>query len=374
MQIQAAILWQQGDLLSVESAELDAPGPGEVLVELQAAGVCHSDLHPARGDWPAKTPLVLGHEGAGIVREVGPSVTTLKPGDHVVLCWAPACGVCAPCLEGRAVLCDRVEKVTFRNKLPSKASRLHARGLDLAPFLGTACFSDFVVVPEGGAVSVARDIPFDALATIGCAVITGVGAVTNAGQVSKGSRVAVIGAGGVGLNVVQGAAIAGCERIIAIDTRPRPLEIARIFGATDAIAVPAVGAPDASPDVADTVRELTAGRGADYVFDTVGSPATLELALAATRKGGAVVLTGLSRMDAQGSIAMFPFVMHEKRLLGSVYGSGQPSRDIPRLLSLYREGRLKLGELVSRTYALERINDALTALAASDGARGVIRW
>ena len=374
MHIHAAILWEQGQPLSVESAELDAPGPGEVLIELKAAGVCHSDLHPARGDWPAKTPLVLGHEGAGIVREVGPSVTAVKPGDHVVLCWAPACGVCAPCLEGRAVLCDRVEKVTFRNKLPSGAWRLHARGQDVAPFLGTACFSDFVVVPEAGAIPVARDIPFDALATIGCAVITGVGAVTNAGQVPKGSRVAVIGAGGVGLNVVQGAAIAGCERIIAIDRRPKPLEIARIFGATDAIAVPSGGTPDPAADVPASVRALTAGRGVDFVFDTVGSPATLTLALACTRKGGAVVLTGLSRMDAQGAIAMFPFVMQEKRLLGSVYGSGQPARDIPRLVSLYQEGKLKLGELVSRTYALDNVNDALTALAASDGARGVIRW
>jgi S-(hydroxymethyl)glutathione dehydrogenase/alcohol dehydrogenase len=370
MEIHAAILWEQGQALSVESAGLDAPGAGEVLIELKAAGVCHSDLHPARGDWPARTPLVLGHEGAGIVREVGPSVTTVKPGDHVVLCWAPACGVCAPCREGRAVLCDRVEKVTFRNKLPSGASRLHARGQDLAPFLGTACFSDFVVVPEGGAIPVDRDIPFDALATIGCAVITGVGAVTNAGQVPKGSRVAVIGAGGVGLNVVQGAAIAGCEQIIAIDLRPKPLEIARTFGATDTIG----GSPDAAPDVPAAVRALTAGRGVDFVFDTVGSPATLTLAFACTRKGGAVVLTGLSRMDAQASFPMFPFVMQEKRLLGSVYGSGQPARDIPRLVALYQEGRLKLGELVSRTYALDKVNDALRALAASDGARGVIRW
>ena len=179
---------------------------------MKAAGVCHSDLHPARGDWPAKTPLVLGHEGAGIVREVGAAVTRTRPGDHVVLCWAPACGVCAPCREGQAVLCDRVEKVSFRNKLPSGAARLHARGKDVAPFLGTACFSDFVVVPEAGAIPVPHDVPFDALATIGCAVVTGVGAVTNAAQVPRGARVAVIGAGGVGLNVVQGAAIAGCER------------------------------------------------------------------------------------------------------------------------------------------------------------------
>src|SRR5712691_1131108 len=338
MDIHAAILWEQGQPLSVEAAELDAPGPGEVLVELKAAGVCHSDLHPARGDWPAKTPLVLGHEGAGIVREVGASVTSVKPGDHVVLCWAPACGLCPPCREGRAVLCDRVEKVTFRNKLPSGEARLHARQQDVAPFLGTACFSDCVVVPEGGAIRVPSDVSFEALATIGCAVMTGVGAVTNAGQVPQGARVVVIG---TGLR-------------------------------TDA----STGYGDPSPvhDVPAAVRELTAGRGADFVFDTVGSPATLTTALASVRKGGTVVLTGLSRLDGQGSIAMFPFVMQEKRLIGSVYGSGNPARDIPRLVSLYQEGQLKLNELVSRRYALDRINDALTALAASDGARGVILW
>jgi S-(hydroxymethyl)glutathione dehydrogenase / alcohol dehydrogenase len=366
MDITAAILWEQATPLSVERAVLDGPGAGEVLVEIKAAGVCHSDLHPARGDWPAKTPLVLGHEGAGIVREAGAGVSRVRPGDHVVLCWAPACGECPPCREGRAALCDRVEKVSFRNRLPSGASRLHARGQDLAPFLGTACFSDFVVVPEAGAIPVSADVPFDALATIGCAVVTGVGAVANAAQVPPGARVAVIGAGGVGLNVVQGAAIAGCEDIIAVDLRPVPLAIARQFGATQTI--------EAATDVAAQVRALTAGRGADFVFDTVGSPATLATALASSRKGGTVVLTGLSRVDSLGSVAMFPFVMQEKRLVGSVYGSANPATEIPRLVSLYQQGRLKLDELVSRTYPLARINDALDALAASDGARGVIRW
>jgi S-(hydroxymethyl)glutathione dehydrogenase/alcohol dehydrogenase len=178
--------------------------------------------------------------------------------------------------------------------------------------------------------------------------------------------VAVIGVGGVGLNVVQGAVIAGCEQIIAVDLRPVPLTIAQQFGATHTV--------EASGDVPAAVRELTSGRGVDFVFDTVGSPATLKTALACARKGGAVVLTGLSRVDAQGSIAMFPFVMQEKRLIGSAYGSGQPARDIPRLVSLYQDGRLKLSELVSRTYTLDKVNDALTALAASDGARGIIRW
>lgn len=366
MHIRAAILWEQGQPLSVEAAELDSPGPGEVLVEIKAAGVCHSDLHPARGDWPMKTPVVLGHEGAGIVREVGSSVTAVQPGDHVVLCWAPACGVCPPCREGRAVLCDRLEKVTYRNKLPSGALRLHARGQAVAPFLGTACFSSWVVVPAEGAIPVPSDVPFESLATLGCAVLTGVGAVTNAAQVPPGARVAVIGAGGVGLNVVQGAAISACEQIIAIDVRPAPLALATQFGATHTI--------EAAPDVPAAVRDLTSGRGVDFVFDTVGSPATLTAAVASARKGGTIVLTGLSRGDSQAAFPMFPFVMQEKRLIGSVYGSGQPTRDIPRLISLYREGRLKLRELVSRTYTLDGVNDALAALAASDGARGVIRW
>src|SRR4051794_2398224 len=235
MRIHAAVLWEQGQPLSVEAAELDVPGAGEVLVEIKAAGVCHSDLHPARGDWPIKTPLVLGHEGAGIVREVGPSVTKVRPGDHVVLCWAPACGVCPPCREGRAVLCDRAEKTNYRNRLPSGAARLHARDRDLSPFLGTACFADSVVVAEEGAIRVPPDVPFDALATIGCAVLTGVGAVTNAAQVPAGARIVVIGVGGVGLNVVQGGVIAGCDAIIAVDMRPVPLLLARQFGATDAI-------------------------------------------------------------------------------------------------------------------------------------------
>jgi S-(hydroxymethyl)glutathione dehydrogenase/alcohol dehydrogenase len=366
MRIHAAILWEQGSPLSVEPVELDAPGPGEVLVEVKAAGVCHSDLHPARGDWPMKTPVVLGHEGAGIVRAVAPDVTTVGLDDHVVFCWAPACGVCPPCREGRAVLCDRVEKVTFRNRLPAGGTRLHAREQSIAPFLGTACFADFVVVPAEGAIRVPRDVPFDALATVGCAVITGVGAVNNAAHVTPGSNVVVIGAGGVGLNVVQGAAIAGAARVIAVDVRPVPLEIATVFGATHTV--------QAAEKLPEALRELTGGRGADFVFDTVGAPATLTDALAATRKGGTVVLTGLARGDTQAAFPVFPFVMQEKRLIGSVYGSGEPSRDIPRLVSLFQEGRLKLRELVSRTYTLDGVNDALSALASSDGARGVIRW
>jgi Zn-dependent alcohol dehydrogenase len=194
LKINAAVLWEQGAPLSVEGVELEGPRAGEVLVEVKAAGVCHSDLHPARGDWPARTPLVLGHEGAGLVREVGEGVTRVGVGDRVVFCWAPPCGACPPCLEGRPVLCDRLERTTYRNRLPAGGTRLRARGQDVAHFNGTACFADFAVVAEEGAIPVAEDVPFEALATLGCAVITGVGAVTNAARVEAGARVVVVGA------------------------------------------------------------------------------------------------------------------------------------------------------------------------------------
>jgi Zn-dependent alcohol dehydrogenase len=265
------------------------------------------------------------------------------------------------------VLCDRLERTTYRNRLPAGDTLLSARGQKVSHYNGTACFADFAVVAEEGIIHVAEDVPFEALATLGCAVVTGVGAVLNAARPEPGSKVAVIGVGGVGLNVVQGARLAGCERIIALDTRAEPLRLAREFGATDA--VEATG-----EKVTEQVKELTEGLGADYVFDTVGTPATLAQALGLARKGGTVVVTGLARLDALASFPLFPFVMQEKRLVGSLYGSGQPSRDVPRLVELYREGKLKLTELAARTYALADINYALDALAGGEGARGIIRW
>ncbi len=365
MQINAAILWEQGRPLVIEVAELEAPHTHEVLVEVKAAGVCHSDLHPARGDWPAKTPLVLGHEGTGIVREVGPGVTKVRPGDHVVFCWAPACGTCPMCVEGRPVLCDRLLKTTYRNRLPSGGTRLRARDQDVAHFNSTACFADYVVIAEEGAIPIPPDVPFAVLATIGCAVVTGVGAVNNAARVQSGNSVVIIGAGGVGLNVAQGAALAQCDPIIAIDLRATALALARDFGATHAVE---------AQNAVEAVRELTRGRGADYVFDTVGAPSTIRQALDCARKGGSIVVTGLSRTDTLASIPAFPFVMQEKRLIGSLYGSGQPAVDIPRLVDLYRDGKLKLRELVTHSYRLDEVNDALNTLAGGTDARGIIEW
>jgi S-(hydroxymethyl)glutathione dehydrogenase / alcohol dehydrogenase len=366
MKINAAVLRTPGSPLTIEPLELDAPEAGEVLVEVKAAGVCHSDLHPALGDWPVPTPVVLGHEGAGVVRAVGQGVTSVASGDVVVFCWAPPCGACPSCQSGHPVLCDRLDRTAYRHRLPSGSARLRAGDDRVAAFLGTACFADFAVVAEAGAVRVPAGVPFDVLATLGCAVVTGVGAVMNAAQVEPGSTVVVIGAGGVGLNVVQGAALSCSGRIVAIDRQEAPLRLARAFGATDVALAP--------PSIVDAVRELTGGRGADYVFDTVGSPSTVADAVAAARKGGTIVVTGLARIDGVASIATFPFVMQEKRLIGSVYGSGRPSHDIPKLAELYREGKLKLRELVTRTYPLGEINEAFAALARADGARGVISW
>jgi S-(hydroxymethyl)glutathione dehydrogenase/alcohol dehydrogenase len=367
MLINAAILWEQGQPLVIEEAELEAPHAGEVLVEVKAAGVCHSDLHPARGDWPAKTPLVLGHEGTGIVREVGEGVTKVRPGDHVVFCWAPSCGTCPMCLAGRPVLCDRLLKTTYRNHLPRGGVRLRARGQNVAHFNSTACFADYTVIAEEGAIPIPPDVPFAVLATIGCAVVTGVGAVNNAARVQPGNSVVIIGAGGVGLNVAQGAALAQCNPIIAVDLRASALKLARDFGATHTIEA-------ATQNAVEAVRELTGGRGADFVFDTVGAPATITQAIDCARKGGSIIVTGLSRTDTLASIPAFPFVMQEKRLIGSLYGSGRPVVDIPRLVELYRDGKLKLRELVTHSYRLDEVNDALNTLAEGTDARGIIEW
>jgi Zn-dependent alcohol dehydrogenase len=364
MDIRAAILWEAGAPLSIERAELAAPGPGEVLVEIKAAGVCHSDLHAVNGDWPMRLPLIPGHEGAGVVRETGAGVKRLKPGDRVVLCWAPACGTCPSCVEGRPILCDRVEKTTFRNRMPDGGTRLRARAQEVAPFLGTACFASGVIVPEEGAVAVGDDTPFELLASLGCAVITGVGAVMNAARVPAGATVAVIGVGGVGLNVVQGATIACASRIIAVDRRAEPLALANQLGATEMV--------ETTASAVDAIREHTGGRGAEFVFDTVGTAASMADAIKAARKGGTVVITGLSRVDGKGTLSLFPFVMQEKRLVGSAYGSGQPLRDIPKLVSLHREGKLKLDVIAARTYTLDQVNDALRSLAAGEGGRGVL--
>jgi Zn-dependent alcohol dehydrogenase len=320
-----------------------------------------------RGKFSAPLPAVLGHEGAGVVAEVGPGVTTLRPGDGVIPLWRLSCGACEFCRIGRPALCTEGTRIRNTGRLVDGTSRLSLGGRELMHYAGVSTFCEYSVVPEAALLKIAGDVPLDRAALLGCAVVTGVGAVKNAAKVKPGNSVAVFGVGGVGLNVVQGAGLAGCEKIIALDTRRKPLELAHEFGATHTI--------EASGEtILEQVRELTDGRGANYVFDTVGAPATLAQALKLARKGGTIVVTGLSRTDTLASIPLFPFVMQEKRLVGSLYGSGQPLKDIPHLVSLYQEGKLKLTELATRTYHLDGINEALAALASAEGARGIICW
>jgi S-(hydroxymethyl)glutathione dehydrogenase/alcohol dehydrogenase len=361
--MRAAVLYEVGQPLVVEDVDLAPPKPGEVLVQVAAAGVCHSDLHVMKGEWRSDLPIVLGHEGAGVVVEIGAGVRTTKPGDHVILSWVPNCGRCHYCSIGRPELCDAVPR--GQATLLDGTTRLSKGGQPIHHFAWVACFAEYVVVPEGGVVPIAADLPLDRAAIVGCAVMTGVGAVTNTARIEPGSAVAVFGCGGVGLNCVQGAALAGAARIIAVDIQRRKLDFAREFGATDLVDA-AAGDPVAA------IRALTGGVGVDYAFEALGNPRTIRQGYDALRKGGTVVVAGMAPDTAEVSVNALSLAAQEKVIRGSRYGSARMRVDIPRLLDLYRGGRLKLDELVTRRYRLDEINAAYDALQGGEVGRGVI--
>ncbi len=361
--MKAAVLYAPNEPFAVQDVELAEPRPDEVLVRVAASGVCHSDLHIVEGAIPYPMPVVLGHEGAGIVERVGPAVTSVKPGDHVITLFVPVCGRCYHCSVGRPNLCAgfRVPPGT----LGDATRRLTRDGREINHFAFCSTFAEFAVVPQGGVVKVRADAPLDKICLIGCGVMTGVGAAINTAKVRPGSTCVVIGCGGVGLNIIQGARLAGAARIIAIDVLPFKLELAQAFGATHVI--------DASKDdVTVCVRELSR-RGADYAFEAIGKTETIELAYALTGRGGTTVVVGLARPGDCISIPANQF-MQEKSLVGSAYGSARPHADMPALVDLYMEGRLKLDELVTRTYALDEIDAAFEALRQGQVARGVIKY
>ncbi len=365
--MKAAICYERNQPVRVEEVRLDRPRRDEARVRLVASGVCHSDLSFIEGILRGKLPCVLGHEGAGVVEEVGEGVTHVAPGDKVVLSWVTPCGRCFYCRTGKPHLCDLGEQINRTNLMPDGTTRAHQGELDLNVFSALGTMAELAVVPARAAVKLPQDAPLDRCALLGCAVMTGVGAVLNTARVSPGSRVAVFGAGGVGLNAIQGAAIAQAERIIAVDARPNKLEMARRFGATDG-----VDATQADPVAA--IRELTEGRGADYAFEAIGRKETIEQAYAATCKGGTCVVIGLGSVKEFVSINVMMLPLLEKRLLGSWYGSANVHVDIPRLFDLYRAGRLKLDELVTRTYSLDQVNQAFADMTSGANARGVIAF
>ena len=365
--MRAAVLREVGAPLSVEDVELAAPGPGEVEVRLVASGVCHSDWNVVSGATPNPLPAVLGHEGAGVVEAVGAGVATVAEGDHVVLSWLPSCGRCFYCTLGRPALCDVAMADMFRGTLPGGELRLSLNRDPVYHYSYLSAFAERCVVPEGCCVAVRADAPFDVAALVGCAVMTGFGAVVNRARVQPGDTVAVFGAGGVGLSAVMGARLAGAGAVVAVDPVPFKRETALELGATHAV-------DPGSDDVAGLLRDLTDGRGADIAVDSAGAPGVVAEAYASVRRGGTVVAVGIPPVGATADLPGTALPREEKVVTGSFYGSCRPHVDMPLVLDLYMDGRLPLDRLVTRTYRLEEINDAFAAMNAGEVARGVVNF
>jgi S-(hydroxymethyl)glutathione dehydrogenase/alcohol dehydrogenase len=365
----AAVLTATGRPLEIrDDVEVEAPRAGEVKVRMAAAGVCHTDLSMSDGTVMAPTPIVLGHEGAGVVEEVGEGVTRVQPGDHVVISWVPQCGECFFCRRRQGHLCERASAAIASGGLLDGTTRFTSRGAPLHQMSAAGTFSEVTVLPESGAVKVDDDLDLGLAALLGCGVLTGVGAATRTARIAPGDTVAVLGCGGVGLNVIQGARIAGANQIVAVDANPAKLEVAERFGATATV--------DASAgDAVSAVMRLTGQRGADVAFEVIGLPQTIDQAVAMTRRGGQAVLVGIARMDTMLSVPAFlGVVLAAKTITGSWYGSSNVVEDVPALVDLYRKGQLELSGLVSRTIALDDVNAAFDALRAGQVTRSVIRF
>ncbi len=367
MKAKAAVLFEVGQRLDIREVDVQAPRAGEVLIRMAAGGVCHSDLHAMTGHLVVALPAILGHEGAGVVADVGPGVTSVKPGDHVIPLWRLSCGVCEYCSDGRPALCNAGMQVRMTGRLPDGTTRFSLDGKEIKHFAGVSTFSEYSVVPEGAVLKIPPELPLDRAALLGCAVITGVGAVINCARVRPGSSVVVFGTGGVGLNAVQGARIAGAEKIVAVDLLDRKLEFAKKFGATHTVNA-AQGEPVAQ------VRALTGGRGVDYAFEVIGLPKTIRQAYDCLAKRGMAVVVGVTPMTTEVAVPVMSLVFEERVLTGSIYGSSRPRIDIPKLIDLYRAGTLKLDELLTRTYPFKEINEAYAALERGEVARSVVTF
>jgi S-(hydroxymethyl)glutathione dehydrogenase / alcohol dehydrogenase len=361
--MRASVLFEQRTPLKVEDVEVEPPRTGEVRVRMVASGVCHSCLHAADGSWQnIPVPIVLGDEGAGVVDAVGPGVQTLKPGNHVVLSWAPTCGRCHYCVIGRPNLCE--QRRPGQGVLPDGTTRMSLGGRPVYQYGHVATYASVTVVAESSAIAIDPDMPLDRAALVGCSVMTGVGAVINTAAVPPGASMAVFGVGGVGLNVVQGGALVAAQPIVAVDVVPARLDHARALGATHAI--------DASnTDPVAEIRRITR-RGADYTFVAVGDGRAVNQAAEALAPGGTCVVIGVPATGVTVPLDVRPLVTGERVIRGSSYGSARTREDLPRLVALYRSGRLKIDELITRRYGLDEANEAFRALAAGELSRGLI--
>jgi S-(hydroxymethyl)glutathione dehydrogenase/alcohol dehydrogenase len=342
--VRGAVMHNFMEPLKVESLKLKPLREGEIVVKMVASGVCHSDLSVVQAKLPVPPPVVLGHEGAGIVEEVGKGVTDLKPGDHVVLAWVANCGKCHYCANERTHLCEQA----IQSAMMGQEAVFEMGGVDVSRMAGVGSFADHTIVRATSAIKVRDDVPLETACLVGCGVMTGVGAAINTAKVRPGQTVAVFGCGGVGLNVIQGAALSGAARIIAVDLAPSKLKLAQQFGATDV-----VNAKD-NPDAPSAIKELTDGHGVDYAFEVVGTGALIQQAYLSLKRGGMMLS------------------LEEKSLLGCLYGSANVRRDMPLLLDLYMQKRLKIDELVSKKIKLDDVNAAFEAMEKGEVARSVI--
>ncbi len=359
MKTRAAVCRTVGAPLSIETIVVAAPGPGEVLIKTAACGICHSDILYIDGAWGGDLPAVYGHEAAGVIAAVGPGVTRLKPGDPVVATLIRNCGFCPACADGAPVFCEEVFPLDRQTPLHDSDGRPLVHGLR------TGAFAEHMLVDASQALPISGEIPLDVASLIACGVMTGLGAVFNTADVKPGSSAVVIGCGGVGLNAVQGARLAGCVPIIAVDVEPAKLAAAREFGATHTI-------NGKTQNVEDRVRALTEGRKADWVFVTVGVKGAAEQGVSLMKRNGGVVLVGMPPSGVHATIDPGWLAADGQKILGSKMGSARPVVDVPKIVALYRDGRLKLDELVTGRYPLDRINEALASSRSGQAVRNVI--
>jgi alcohol dehydrogenase len=374
MKIKAAVLNKMGvqppyaksKPLAIEEVELDDPGHGEVLVRIAAAGLCHSDLSVIEGNRPRPTPMVLGHEAAGVVERLGPGVEDLEVGDHVVMVFVPSCGHCLPCAEGRPALCEPGAAANGAGTLLSGQRRLHRNGAEVHHHLGVSAFAEYATVSRHSLVKIEKGLPLDEAALFGCAVLTGVGAVINTARVSAGASVAVIGLGGVGLSSLLGAVAVGASRIVAVDLSDDKLGLARQLGATDTF-----NAGNAT--AIEEIRSATGG-GVEFAFEMAGSVRAMELAYKITRRGGTTVTAGLPPPDHTFALPQVNLVAEERTVKGSYIGTCVPTRDLPRYIELFRRGRLPVDRLMSGRLEPEEINLGFDRLREGKAVRQVVAF
>lgn len=369
MKTKAAVFYEANKPLVVEELTLDEPKTGEVRVKMAYAGLCHSDLHVMDDELPVgMTPMALGHEGAGIVDAVGPGVTRIKPGDHVVLTFIPSCGKCRWCVSGMTQLCDLGAGILAGPQVDGTYRMHNKEGQDVGQICIISTFSEYTVVNQDSVCVIDPSYPLDVACLVGCGVATGFGAAVNRARVTPGSSVLVIGVGGIGMNAIQGAKASNASTIIAADLVDWKLEKSKEFGATHTIN------PE-KEDLVAKVMEITHGMGVDFAFEAIATPATIGQAFAATGKGGTTVVIGLTPANAETiPISPLMLVLYQKALLGTLYGTSNAQYEIPKLLSLYQHGQIKLKELITKTYTLDQVNEGYNDLRAGKNIRGVIKF